>query len=182
MAKGVYERSGMGTKGKYAVGTVHTTSQGEFKILEWVDNKYRLGVFLNTGYMCKVSTPNLGMGKVKNHKLPSVYRVGYLDGIKIPARGDGDVRRAYDLWANMIKRAYTEYADSGVSTEWHSFRTFLNSLPDVPGYEMWLSGEDVHFDKDIRIPGNKLYSLRACSFVTPFENMSDASNRRWGSK
>lgn len=181
MPKGVYTRKSKVNSGKYAVGTVHTTNQGDLKVIERYDDRTVIARFLNTDYVTKCRTSNIASNKVKNHRLPSVYGVGYLDGIKLQPRGTY-LRRVYDLWANMIKRAYTEYVDSSVATEWHSFRTFLNSIVDIPNYEAWERGDDVHLDKDIRVSGNKVYSLSTCMFVSAYENMSDASNRRWGNK
>lgn len=181
MPKGHYERKLSQNKGKYAVGTKHETSQGVAVVLERVDYRHVLIRFENTGYVTKCSNANLKTDKVKNHRLPSVYGVGYLDGIKVAPRGS-EQRRAYDLWSNMLKRCYHEHTGASVSPEWHSFRTFQNSLPDIPGWEKFVSGEDVHLDKDIRVPGNKVYSLRTCSFVSAHDNVMDCLKRRWGTE
>lgn len=181
MPKGRYERKLDQSKGKYAVGTMHHTSQGVAVVLERVDFRNVLVKFTNTGYVTKCSNSNLYLDKVKNHRLPSVYGVGYLDGIKIQPRGS-EQRRLYDLWANMMRRCYRDKTGATVAKEWHSFRTFMNSAPDIPGWDTFADKECVHLDKDIKVPGNTVYSLRTCMFVSQYENVSDASNRRWGNK
>ena len=180
MPKGVYVRSKQAF-GKYCVGSTHTTSQGDVVVLEELADRFVVVRFLNTDYVTKCKTTNIVSDKVKNHRLPSVYGVGYLDGIKIQPRGT-EQRRLYDLWANMLRRAYTEYTACTVAKEWHSFRTFLNSISDVPGFDLFLAGDNVHLDKDIRLGACGVYSVRHCSFVPQFENLSDAANRRWGNK
>lgn len=185
MPKGIYQRDNKRISGKYAVGTLHKTSQGVLRILEQLEAPYVLAIFQCTGYVCKVRTSNIVADRVKNHRLPSVYGVGYLDGMRIPPRGC-EGRRIYDLWANMLKRCYGGYDSSydgcTVDPRWHSYRQFLNSIMDLPGYLEFCAGADVHLDKDILIPGNKVYSAVACRFVPASENIRDSSVRRWARK
>lgn len=170
-------------KGKYRTGSVHESKNcGKVEVISYIDYKYRAVRFLDTGFVTKCAIHNLLYGKVNDPTAPSVYGVGYLDGIKIPARG-GDVRRIYDLWANMLKRCYggykTSYTGCTVDKRWHSFKTFLNTFQDIPNSEAFLNKEDVHLDKDILVQGNKEYSLSTCQFVSAEENVADSLKRRW---
>ena len=183
---------------KYAPGTVHQTSQGPLRIIEnWgraeskrrgFSNTRAIVEFIETGYVANVQVSNIPADKVKDRRRPSVYGVGFIGSdIRIPSRESGsEVRRAYDVWANMLKRCYGDYDDYSydgvvVDKRWHSFTNFLNSLPKIPGYELWVERPfEYQLDKDIRVPGSKVYSLDTCSFVTIAENMADCLKRRWG--
>lgn len=180
MPKGVYKRNS-GYKGKYTLGSIHDTPAGVVEVVEEprrVGQNYRLVVrFQRTGTVVDCQQNNLSQGKVKDFNTRTVYSVGYIgSSLKIPQRGVGTIRRAYDLWANMLKRTYGEYdpsyADVEVDPRWHSFTNFLNTLPLVPGYDDWERGVELHFDKDKRVPGSRLYSLDTCWFITPEQNLS----------
>lgn len=78
----------------------------------------------------------------------------------------------YLRWVNMIKRCYSAqmielnptYADCVVAEEWLYFSAF----------KAWMESQDWHgkeLDKDILIPGNKVYSKEFCVFVDPALNM-----------
>ena len=73
----------------------------------------------------------------------------------------------YRTWHSMIERAYCPklhakrptYVGVTVCKEWHSFMTF----------RAWMEAQDwegKHLDKDIIVPGNKVYSPATCAFVS----------------
>ena len=39
---------------------------------------------------------------------------------------------------------------------------------------------DVHLDKDLRVPENRMYSLSTCQLIPAKENTAAARNKRWG--
>ena len=178
---------------KYFVGETYNTLKGQMRILERIPGKTsKDGIhhhprcvvrMLATGTVLSVQTTNIASGKFTDYRLPSVYGVGYIGSeLKIPARG-AYVRRVYDLWANMLKRAYGEYKDSykgcTVDKRWHNFTNFINTLPQLTNYQHWEQGENYVLDKDIKIHGNKTYSLETCQFVPSSENIAESANRRW---
>lgn len=189
MPKGIYARKPR-LNNKYAVGTRHKCGEDTVVILENLPrvpgrNRRVVVRFEESGYVANVQASNIAPGKVRDPRKRTVYGVGYLDmDIKIPRRGDGFIRRVYDLWANMLRRCYTDYKGCyvGVTVDprWHSFRAFLNSLEDVPGFPEFERGENVHLDKDTRVPGSKVYSVDTCAFIPAFENIRDGALRRWG--
>lgn len=84
----------------------------------------------------------------------------------------------YRAWHNMIKRCYSvksqekspTYSDCSVTSEW---RTFSN-------FRVWMETQDwqgKQLDKDLLIPGNKVYGPYACIFVSQSINslLSDAA-------
>lgn len=123
--------------------------------------------------------------KFKDYRKPTVYGVGYIGSkIKIPTRESNSIiRRLYDLWANMLKRAYggfdASYLNVTVDSRWYDFTNFLNTIVEVEGYNRFEKGDLVHLDKDIKCTGNKVYSKDTCMFVSQWENLSDAGSRRW---
>lgn len=74
----------------------------------------------------------------------------------------------YKTWKDMIERCYDPkvhkkfptYAECTVHPDWLYFSNFRR----------WMEGQDwegKHLDKDLKIPGNKMYSPATCMFVTP---------------
>lgn len=178
-------------KSKYTAGTTHTCSNGAFIILERIKPNKENGLknhravirFIDTGYVCNIQLSNVPQNKIRDRRLRTVYGVGYLDtDIKIPKRGCGSaVRSIYDLWANMLKRVYGSY-DSvylGVTVDkrWHSFKQFLNTIHNVPGYSAWATDSSLHLDKDRS--GTKVYSMTTCEFMTGANNSKLAAMKRW---
>lgn len=180
MPSGIYVRKSRPSM--YDVGTRHSTSQGVLVVLAVLERPYVLARFENTGYVTKARISNISQDKVKNHRLPSVYSVGYLDGVRIGPRGS-PLRNMYDLWANMLKRCYCkhpqQYVGVTVDPRWHSFLQFMNSIQEVPGFTEWVKDTSMHLDKDIRVPGSRLYSASTCMFISASDNIKESLHRRW---
>lgn len=77
--------------------------------------------------------------------------------------------KAYQIWADMVKRCYTSnrspkikaYIDCKICDDWLYFSKFKEWFDDpVNGYK-----KGYHLDKDILIKGNKLYSPSTCCLV-----------------
>ena len=73
----------------------------------------------------------------------------------------------YRVWESMLNRCYSakyqeqkpSYKGCGVTDDWLTFSEFKN----------WMEAQDFEgkqLDKDILIPGNKVYSPETCIFVT----------------
>lgn len=177
----------------FKVGNIIDTPKGAVKILEYsprvkttntIKQARAIIKFVDSGWVCNVQCSNIKLGKIVDARQPSVYGVGYLDtNITIPERGNSIIRKIYDLWANMLKRCYGKYPSSyqgcTVDKRWHSFRVFLNTITKVPNYAQWEQDSSLHLDKDIRVAGNKIYSLDTCMFVSPHNNVCEALDRRW---
>lgn len=84
----------------------------------------------------------------------------------------------HKAWQDMIRRCYSAkaharrptYVGCSVSPEWHSLMAFRSWMIVQP----W---EGMELDKDILIPGNKVYSPETCIFVSTALNsfMTDCS-------
>ena len=71
-------------------------------------------------------------------------------------------------WKNMMRRCYDpepshkSYADVTVCEEWLNFTNFYHWRLE---HDYDLDGEDVQLDKDILIPGNRVYGPEGCMIV-----------------
>ena len=69
----------------------------------------------------------------------------------------------YSKWTRMLLRCYgsndVAYKDCTVSEEWHHFSAFKSWMEK----QSW---EGKQLDKDILVPGNKVYTEDCCLFVT----------------
>lgn len=97
-------------------------------------------------------------------KHKSICNIGINDS-KTPIKIDGKHIKAYSIWYGMMTRCYSTnrsrnptYTNCTVDKEWHLFSNF----------EQWFTKNYVegwHLDKDILVPGNKVYSAKVCVFV-----------------
>ncbi|QGZ13243.1 HNH endonuclease [Vibrio phage NF] len=110
------------------------------------------------------------------------YGVGFFGIGPFNCGENGLHTNAYSCWKRMLERCYSEYADDKYSSykdvvvcdEWHNFQNFAKWY-----YENYpQDGAKYHLDKDIKVPGNRIYSPDACMFVSERDNCSHAQERR----
>lgn len=103
-----------------------------------------------------------------------LYGIGINDANYLTSARFGDKKikcHFYSSWAAMITRCYSDnhkkrcptYKGCTVAEEWHLFSNF----------RAWMIKQDWYgkqLDKDILVPGNKIYSPATCIFVSPFIN------------
>ena len=115
-----------------------------------------------------------------HHSKKLHYETGRND-FPAPVKIKGKFLRSYSTWHNMLRRGYSEsfqaeypfYKGCSVCEEWHSFSVF----------EAWFSEnyiEGMSLDKDILVPGNKIYSPETCVFISKALNtlLADGGARR----
>lgn len=99
-----------------------------------------------------------------------VYGVGTNDAdyvVEPLINGKRDRCPFYRSWKDMLKRCYSSkcqakqpaYSGCSVVPEWLSFMTFRD----------WMIKQEwkgMHLDKDLLLPGNKIYGPDACVFIT----------------
>lgn len=134
--------------------------------------------FYDTGYTTHALIHNVRQGKINDPYSKSVLGIGYLGEYAKPSYW----KQVKQLWSNVMKRCYNPkdsmgyYGKAFVDERWLCFANFLEDLPHLENFDKWLEGKDggppYNFDKDLKIPGNKLYSKDACMFVTEYENKS----------
>ena len=94
--------------------------------------------------------------------------------------------RIYRVWHGMIQRCYSEkslkkrntYKDCYVCKRWLKLSNFVEDIPKIDGYELWLNNPNqrIALDKDIKSNGNnKCYCLEQCMFATNKENIKQSN-------
>lgn len=100
-----------------------------------------------------------------------VHGIGVMDAGYAVDRVEGGKRVKcpyYTKWSRMFDRCYSAvwhakkptYAGCSVVPEWHSFRAFRG----------WMEAQDWEgreLDKDVLVPGNKVYGPETCAFISP---------------
>lgn len=136
--------------------------------------------FTETGTTKEVYKCNAIQGKTKDPYSPSFLGIGFLGEHEKPYYW----KQAKRLWSNMLKRCYDSnyaqgYYGRGYTVErrWLCFANFLDDLPNVDDFDNWILGFDktkpqYNLDKDLKVPGNKVYSRECCAFVPEYENKS----------
>ena len=151
-----------------------TNSWGELKILQYVNSKYVVVKFINTGYECITQMDKILKGVVKDRMCPTVLGVGIVGATKIQV--NNEIPYVYNLWRGMLKRCYdlnfrkdhTTYKSSTVSDNFKYFPYFKEWCEAQIGYNSVDENLKVfQLDKDILFKGNKLYSEDTCVFVPP---------------
>lgn len=120
--------------------------------------------------------------KVRTSENAPIYGVGINDfngGVKVGKKH----LPAYESWFGMLKRCYDEkakarkrnskYNGCTVVDEWHRFSAFKKWFEDPENG--WRQGYCL--DKDIIVPGNKIYGPQYCLFVPPEINQMITFNR-----
>lgn len=112
-----------------------------------------------------------------------IFGVGTNSGGKYKTVIDGKVTKSYGTWYNMLRRAYCPkgharwptYIGCSVAEEWLEYQNFAQ----------WFSNHEYsdrgyHLDKDLLIPGNKIYAPDRCVFVPQQLNklLTDHGNAR----
>ena len=112
------------------------------------------------------------MKTVKRNKLVFGFGANDADYVIEPMLNGKQVRCLfYRTWTSMLRRCYSEahlkkyptYIGCSVCDEWLTFSNF----------KKWMETKDFegkHLDKDLKVLGNKVYSLNTCMFVSPAIN------------
>lgn len=80
----------------------------------------------------------------------------------------GKMAKAHTAWYNMLQRTYCSklhakyptYIGCSVAEEWLEYQNFAEWFENHE-----YSNCDYHFDKDLLVPGNKVYAPDRCAFV-----------------
>jgi hypothetical protein len=156
---------------KIEIGQVYKTNEGgSVTVINYIHAEKVL-VQHNDDYKHEqfVQSSCLRAGVLKNPYRPSVKGVGFIGSGKFPRSIMSKPTKPYALWASMINRCYCEKRNSSkkslsgisVDKEWHNFQNFALWL-DLQENGM---NPDFDLDKDLRVPGNKIYSKYSCSMV-----------------
>ena len=127
--------------------------------------------FLDDFHYIKTTTySNFVRGQVKNPYDRDLFGVGYIGVGKWKVKHNGKWSRVYLCWRHMIERCYHRksskqypayYGICTVCDEWHNFQIFAEWYKER---EYECKGR-LHLDKDIKNPGNTVYSPENCLLV-----------------
>ena len=156
----------LNAKEKYEGRVFSSRNFGDYIVVKYIDSKEIHIKFIDTGYETVVSVSSVRVGNIKDNLKPFVCGVGYL-GYDYE-KNDG-LTKVYRTWCGMIKRCYASYSlvkrpsyvGCSVSDEFLNFSYFKKWYFKQVG-----SGEEnYHFDKDLLVKGNKIYSPETCCFI-----------------
>lgn len=176
------------SKAEERIGMTFVSNEGcKFFVKEYV-NTHDVTVKFCDEHGAEVHTTwqHCRKGMVKNPYFKSLFGVGCLGVGDFVTNVKGKPTREYSVWKNMLKRCYSgnypTYANVTVCDRWLVYANFLEDLPLIEGYELWLNSEEmISLDKDLKQQGveNKVYSLDTVKFVTQSENSKEVHERRW---
>lgn len=162
-------------------GQVFDTQNGPMEILEYLNcNRIKIR-FLNTGHERFSTAGHIKNRQVRDPFYPSVAGVGFVGNTKVVDKGS--VKKSYRVWKSMIERCYDPlflnrqrcYRDCYVVERWKNFELFEQDVKELEGYSEWLASKSRYdLDKDIKFPGNRIYSKEFCKFVPQSENVRAA--------
>jgi len=163
-------------------GTTHQTNNcGILTVVKYAGSRAVTVMFEDPKYETTTTTSNIRRGTVKNRLAPSAYGVGFLGVGPHKSKHNGVQTASYSCWLSMLERCYStqrfdrypSYIDCSVSVAWHDFQVFAdwytNNYPK--------DGNNYELDKDIKSPGNRIYSPELCMFVTKRENQAERNVR-----
>lgn len=144
---------------------IHTVYSGGLCVVE----------FCKTKFKDTVDIRNAVAGKVKDYLSPSVAQIGIL------GKKREWLPKERILWKNMLNRVqyHKDYQDCKVCDRWLTLDNFSEDIRKFENYQAWLyDTSSWHLDKDIKYPGNKVYSPQTCLFVEATENLKDSALRQ----
>jgi hypothetical protein len=147
------------------VGQIYVNRQGsEIKVLEYENSTKILVEIGERKYQQYVHAGNLISLNVHDKYAPSVAGKGIFGDAEVDVKS-----QVYTSWAGMLKRCYTFYDDkprARINYEGCEVREDFLYLPDyMAWYEKQIVQPKWHLDKDLLVPGNKIYSPDTCVFL-----------------
>ena len=168
---------------KIHVGKIcNTNTYGKIEILEVLSLTHVKVKFLESGHITDTWLSSTLTGKIKDISRSRVYGVGYLGGDQPKNIGS---TKEYRVWKNMLERCYGEnrlvkspsYDGCSVSDEFLNFTFFKDWCNNQVGF----GNEGYHFDKDLLVKGNKVYSPDTCCFIpVEINSLLTTTNKRRG--
>lgn len=155
------------------IGEIRNNNSGTpMKIIDYKSTSDITVEFLDEHHYTKhTAYTNFVRGNVKNPYDRDLYGVGYLGVGKWKVKDEtGKWSKVYLCWRHMLERCYHEksswqypayYGICTVCEEWKCFQTFADWYKERE-YDV---NERLHLDKDIKYPGNTIYSPENCILV-----------------
>ncbi len=143
------------------VGSIHSSSYGDMKVIRYGGSREVSVRFLATGAEYhSLQKGNVVRGNVRDLEVPTV------EGVGVVGTTDTSNKKAFKLWKAMLVRCYSDnyhdtrptYKTAEVCEEWQYYPNFLKWFEDnyVEGYDL---------DKDCLDLRRKYYSPETCIFI-----------------
>lgn len=164
---------------KYVGKVFPTKSFGDLKVLKYNNTSDVEVEFINTGGRRSALVSSIMKGEVRDTSICRINKKGFMDlpnGIR-----RGNHPKSYTVWNGMLQRCYNEnmrylhptYVDCTASETFKYFSKFKTWYEQQKGHDK----EGWHFDKDILVKGNKVYSEDTCCFVPKEINCLMTNNK-----
>ena len=158
------------------VGEVYPSNNcGDMEVIEYVNSSKVRVRFIDTGFEKTTRAYTIRKGEIKDVLMPSIRGVGYVGEGTYKSSAKGKPTKEYQTWMDMIIRCYDAkhhiknptYTGCTIVRAWHNFQVFAKWFNEhyIEGY---------HLDKDIKVPGNKVYGPDTCTFVPASANIEKA--------
>lgn len=137
---------------KLKIGDVFDRKNGNATVIE-IEDARNVKVITNNGTKFWCALNNLTKGEVKDPLDKTFYGKGYIGFGRHNSKS-----KCYTRWKAMLARCYGVEAKSNLCEEWHSLQVFGEWFDNnyLIGYVL---------DKDLKVPGNKIYSPETCMFI-----------------
>ena len=120
-----------------------------------------------------VTSSNFNNGQVKNPYDASIFDNGYLGVGKYKTEINKNKKTdEYTCWTGMFKRCYCRDMESDKFTSYKGIAEVCHEWYNFQNFAEWfnknkynIGKERIHVDKDIKYPGNKIYSPYHCILV-----------------
>ncbi|MGM0807498.1 MAG: hypothetical protein ACQET8_22595 [Bacillota bacterium] len=150
------------------IGTIGYTKNGSR--MEVVEYKAagKIVVKFDEGHTVSTIWQNFCSGSVKNPMEKTKFGIGWIGIGRHKVSENRKLTPAYESWTRMFLRSYglkgkePEYTGVTVDPRWHCFQDYADWYEEN-FYQ--IEGERMDLDKDIMIPGSKVYSPETCVFV-----------------
>jgi len=139
--------------------------------------------FLATGSTKIVTRGAIRKGNIKDNFVPSVVGVGFVGDFRDrigKKTNDPDVAPLHQRWTAMLRRVYNPecshyscYGGAGVTVDasWLNFTNFYLDCLELPNFDLGkIKRGELSLDKDVKVPGSKVYSKETCSWLSPRDN------------
>ena len=143
--------------------TVLTIDKAPYYLVKYNDS---------TKHIQQVIREDLISGKLRNPYSPSVFGKGYVGEGKYVSSNRATRKKTpeYQAWKDMLRRCYSTgssannsaYVNVQVCDEWLNYQVFSKWFCSNKFY-----GKGYHLDKDLLIPGSKVYSPKTCCMLPP---------------
>ncbi len=97
-----------------------------------------------------------------------IYDIGFYGNVN---KSLSYYNKARNLWSGIIRRCYSGdgkddsyFLYAGVCKRWYCLENFMNDLPNIIGFDLWLSRTDMQLDKDL-LSNQKIYAPSTCIFL-----------------